>query len=281
MSANTVAAYRRDLNKFFAWNKDNARKTVHQVDIETLTSFLEFLQNSGLASTSVARNLAAIRMFFRYLMLESVLTESSVDLISSPKLWQKLPQVLSPDMVNQLLAAPQGSVDRYARRDKAMLAFLYATGCRVSEMTALKMSDVNMEERYARVTGKGNKQRMVSLTPMAIDAITNYLNLERSDMIINTDCDEGWLFVSRSGRQLNRETVWQQIQRYAARIGCGKDIGPHTLRHSFGTHLLAGGADIRALQEMLGHASIRTTQIYTHVDHSRLKSVHEKCHPRG
>jgi len=281
MSPNTVAAYRRDLNKFFAWNKDNARKTVHQVDIETLTSFLEFLQNSGLASTSVARNLAAIRMFFRYLMLESVLTESSVDLISSPKLWQKLPQVLSPDMVNQLLAAPQGSVDRYARRDKAMLAFLYATGCRVSEMTALKMSDVNMEERYARVTGKGNKQRMVSLTPMAIEAITNYLNLERSDMIINTDRDEGWLFVSRSGRQLNRETVWQQIQRYAARIGCGKDIGPHTLRHSFGTHLLAGGADIRALQEMLGHASIRTTQIYTHVDHSRLKSVHEKCHPRG
>ena len=119
------------------------------------------------------------------------------------------------------------------------------------------------------VTGKGNKQRMVSLTPVAIEAITNYLNLERSDMIINTERDEGWLFVSRSGRQLNRETVWQQIQRYAARIGCGKDIGPHTLRHSFGTHLLAGGADIRALPEMLGHASIRTTQIYTHVDHTR------------
>ncbi len=281
MSSNTVSAYRRDLDKFFAWNKDNARRTVHQVDIETLTSFLEFLQNSGLASTSVARNLAAIRMFFRYLMLESVLTESSVDLISSPKLWQKLPQVLSPDMVNQLLAAPLGSVDRYARRDKAMLAFMYATGCRVSEMTNLKTSDVNMDERYARVTGKGNKQRMVSLTPMAIEAISNYLKLERAEMVTNRDLDEGWLFVTRSGRQLNRETVWELIQRYAARIGCGKSISPHTLRHSFATHLLAGGADIRALQEMLGHASIRTTQIYTHVDHTRLKSVHEKCHPRG
>ncbi len=209
MSSNTVSAYRRDLDKFFAWNKDNARKTVHQVDIETLTSFLEFLQNSGLASTSVARNLAAIRMFFRYLMLESVLTESSVDLISSPKLWQKLPQVLSPDMVNQLLAAPLGSVDRYARRDKAMLAFMYATGCRVSEMTNLKTSDVNMDERYARVTGKGNKQRMVSLTPMAIEAISNYLKLERAEMVTNRDLDEGWLFVTRSGRQLNRETVWE------------------------------------------------------------------------
>lgn len=281
MSPNTVSAYRRDLEKFFAWNKDNARRTVHEVDIETLTAFLEHLQNAGLAGTSIARNLASIRMFFRYLMLESVLTESSVDLISSPKLWQRLPRVLSPDMVDALLIAPQGSLDRYARRDRALLAVMYATGCRVSEITALKLTDVNMTERYARVTGKGNKQRMVSLTPMAIDAITAYLNLERPDMVANAVLDEGWLFVTRSGRRMNRESVWELMQRYAARVGCGKDVSPHTLRHSFATHLLAGGADIRALQEMLGHASIRTTQIYTHVDHTRLKSVHQKCHPRG
>lgn len=281
MSQNTVAAYRRDLQKFFEWNKAKSRKTVHQVDIPTLTSFLDHLHTTGLASTSVARNLAAIRMFFRYLMLESVIAESSVDLISSPKLWQRLPKVLSPDMVDELLTAPRGAVDRYARRDRALLSVMYATGGRVSEITGLRTSDLNMQDRYARVTGKGNKQRMVSLTPVAVEAITNYLNLERPDMVRNAPIDEGWLFVSRSGRRMNRETVWALIQRYAARIGCGSDVSPHTLRHSFATHLLAGGADIRALQEMLGHASIRTTQVYTHVDHSRLKSVHQKCHPRG
>ena len=281
MSMNTVSAYRRDLEKFFTWNKTNARRTVHEVDIPTLTAFLEHLQNCDLASSSIARNLAAIRMFFRYLMLESVLTESKVDLISSPKLWQRLPRVLSPDMVNELLDAPRGANDRYARRDRALLAVLYASGCRVSEVTGLKLSDLNLGDRYARCTGKGDKQRMVSLTPVAVEAITNYLNLERSDMVENAVADQGWLFVTRSGRRMNRETVWELIQRYAARAGCGADISPHTLRHSFATHLLAGGADIRALQEMLGHANIRTTQVYTHVDHTRLKSIHQKCHPRG
>lgn len=281
MSTNTVHAYRRDMEKFFAWNRDNTRKTVHQVDIAVLTAFLDHLQNEGLAGSSIARNLAAIRMYFRYLMLESVLVESSVDLISSPKLWQRLPKVLSPETVDELLQAPTGAVDRYARRDRALLAVMYATGCRVSEITGLKLADVNMTERYARVTGKGNKQRMVSLTPLAVEAITNYLNLERPDMVENAATDQGWLFVSRSGKQMGRETIWELIQRYAARVGCGSDVSPHTLRHSFATHLLAGGADIRALQEMLGHASIRTTQVYTHVDHTRLKSVHKKCHPRG
>ncbi len=281
MSSNTISAYRRDLQKFFLWNTNHHKKTVHQVDITTLTEFLDFLQKSDLAGSSIARNLAAIRMFFRYLMLESVLTESTVDLISSPKLWQRLPKVLSPDMVNELLGSPVGSIDRYARRDKAILAVMYATGCRVSEVTGLKIADVNLEERYARCTGKGNKQRLVSLTPTAVDAIVTYLNLERPDMVANAVTDEGWMFVSRSGRRIGREAVWELVQRYAARTGCGADVSPHTLRHSFATHLLAGGADIRALQEMLGHASIRTTQIYTHVDHTRLKNVHQKCHPRG
>ena len=281
MSANTVMAYRRDLNKFFEWNKRTFKKTVHQVDIETLTAFLDFLQKENLASSSIARNLAAIRMFFRFLMLESVIAESIVDLISSPRLWQKLPKVLSPEMVDQLLVAPVGVTDRYFRRDRAILAVMYATGCRVSEITGLKIQDVNMEERHARCTGKGNKQRFVSLTSVSVAAMLKYLNSERHEMVANTANDEGWLFVTRSGRRMNRETVWQLIQRYAARVGCGPDISPHTLRHSFATHLLAGGADIRALQEMLGHASIRTTQVYTHVDHTRLKNVHEKCHPRG
>jgi len=158
---------------------------------------------------------------------------------------------------------------------------MYATGCRVSEVINLKLTDINMEERYARCTGKGNKQRMVSLNAVAIEAVRKYLNLERPAMVEHTATDEEYLFVSRSGRRLQREAVWELIRRYAQRAGCGGDVSPHTLRHSFATHLLARGADIRALQEMLGHASIRTTQIYTQVDHSRLKSVHSTCHPRG
>ena len=281
MAQNTILAYRRDLEKFLKWNQQNERRTVHQIDISTMTAFLDHLQQQGLAASSIGRNLAAIRMFFRYLMLESVVTESIVDLVASPKLWQRLPKVLSPELVEQLLNAPQGPVDRYFRRDRALLAVMYATGCRVSEVIDLKFTDVNLDERYARCTGKGNKQRMVSLNPVAVEAINRYLNMERPDMVGDAVDDAGYLFVSRSGRRLQREAVWELIRRYAARAGCGPDVSPHTLRHSFATHLLARGADIRALQEMLGHASIRTTQVYTHVDHTRLKSVHSACHPRG
>ncbi|MCA9047885.1 MAG: tyrosine recombinase, partial [Planctomycetaceae bacterium] len=256
MSSNTLSAYRRDIEKFLTWNRDHSRCSVHDVSIGVLTAFLEHLQDSGLAPTSIARNLAALRMLFRYLMLESVLTESTVDLITSPKLWQRLPKVLSPDMVNELLVAPVAPIDRYPRRDRAVLAVLYATGCRVSEVTGLRISDLNLTEQYARCTGKGNKQRLVSLTTFAVSAVTEYLNLERPHMVTLQSSDSGWLFVSRSGKRLAREAVWTMIQRYAARVGCGSEISPHTLRHSFATHLLAGGADIRALQEMLGHASI-------------------------
>jgi integrase/recombinase XerD len=281
MSPNTVMAYRRDLQKFLNWNDRNKRKTVHEIDIPTMTAFLDDLIQQGLAASSTGRNLVVVRMFFRYLMLESVVAESVVDLISSPKLWQRLPKVLSPEMVERLLIAPQGSVDRYARRDRALLAVMYATGCRVSEIIDLKLSDVNLNEHYARCTGKGNKQRMVSLNPVAVDAINRYLELQRPDMVKNAADDAGYLFVSRSGRRLQREGVWELVRRYAVRAGCGADVSPHTLRHSFATHLLARGADIRALQEMLGHASVRTTQIYTHVDHTRLQAVHSQCHPRG
>ncbi len=281
MSENTVLAYRRDLQKFLDWNEQHARCSVHQIDIPAMTAFLDHLQQQGLAASSVGRNLVTVRMFFRYLMLENIVAESVVDLISSPRLWQRLPKVLSPEMVERLLESPQGSVDRYARRDRAILAVMYATGCRVSEIINLKLSDVNLDEHYARCTGKGNKQRMVSLNPVAVEAINRYLNLERPAMVENAANDEEYLFVSRSGQRLQREAVWELIRRYAARAGCGSDVSPHTLRHSFATHLLARGADIRALQEMLGHASIRTTQIYTQVDHTRLKAVHSECHPRG
>ena len=281
MATNTVLAYRRDLEKFLDWNRKHARRTVHQIDVDTIRTFLDHLHRQGLAASSIGRNLAVVRMFFRYLMLENIVAESIVDLVTSPKLWQHLPKVLSLELIEQLLNAPKGSVDRYARRDHALLAVMYATGCRVSEVIDLKLADINPDERYARCTGKGNKQRMVSLTPVAVSAINRYVNLERPGLVRNAAQDPEYLFLSRSGRRLQREAVWALIRRYAARAGCGDNVSPHTLRHSFATHLLARGADIRALQEMLGHASIRTTQIYTQVDHTRLKAVHSQCHPRG
>jgi integrase/recombinase XerD len=281
MAANTIAAYGRDLKRFFDWNRDCARTGVHDIGVQTLTSFLEFLQSRELAASSIGRNLVAIRMFFRYLMLEGIVAESTVDLVSSPKLWQRLPAVLSPDSVDALLEAPIGSIDRFYRRDRALLAVMYATGCRVSEVVGLQLDDVQLDQGYCRCTGKGNKQRMVSLNPVAVDAIRRYLELERPLQVAVAVTDARSLFLSRSGRRMNREMVWKLVQRYAIRSGCGRDVTPHTLRHSFATHLLAGGADIRALQEMLGHASIRTTQVYTHVEHSRLKAVHRQCHPRG
>lgn len=279
-SKNTLDAYARDLNRFFEWNRQHRRVNLHDIDVQTVTQYLDYLQGLSLAASSIGRNLVSIRMFFRYLMLEGVVAESTVDLVSSPKLWERLPRVLSPEMVDQLLAAPQSPVDRFPLRDRAIFAVLYATGCRVSELVHLRRENLFPGELYCRCTGKGNKQRLVSLNPVAVSALEAYFDSERSVLSTVRATDDDWVFLSRSGRRLSRESVWTLIRRYAARIGCG-EISPHTLRHSFATHMLAGGADIRALQEMLGHASIRTTQVYTHVEHSRLKSVHRRCHPRG
>jgi integrase/recombinase XerD len=211
-------------------------------------------------------------------VLEGVLLESAVELLNSPKLWQRLPKVLSAEAVNRLLCAPCAE-DRYPLRDRAILALMYATGCRVSEAVGLRLRDVHLNEGYCRCLGKGNKERMVSLNPVARAALEAYLAHERPRLIGPRETDV--LFVARSGRPLSRIMVWNLVKKYAARAGCSTEISPHTLRHSFATHMLAGGAEIRALQEMLGHASVATTQIYTHVEHSRLKAVHRKCHPRG
>jgi integrase/recombinase XerD len=281
MSPNTVSAYRRDCTKFLDWNRDHDKSTVHQIGVDTLAEWLGRMTEQNYAPSSMARCLVSIRMFFRYLLLEGVIAQTTVDLINSPKMWQRLPRVLSPEMVDELLEAPRAQLDRYYRRDKAILAVMYATGCRVSEVAGLQSTHLNLKDAHCRCTGKGNKERLVSLNPRAIDAIQEYLQHERPHLEANASGTPEHLFLTRSGRPLNRESIWSMIQRYAARVGCGPEVGPHTLRHSFATHMLAGGAEIRALQEMLGHASIRTTQIYTHVDHSRLKAVHKTCHPRG
>jgi integrase/recombinase XerD len=277
-SENTRIAYRSDLTQFLDWFRQTEKKGLSEIDLKTFSRYLAYLHARDLAATTVARHLAAIKMFFRFLVLESVLLESAADLLDSPKLWQHLPHVLSPNMVDRLLAAP-ASCDRFRLRDRALLALLYATGCRASEVSALKLSNVQLAEAYCRCLGKGNKERLVSLNPVACHAVAVYLEHERPALAGVRNPEE--LLISKSGRPLTRIMIWNLVKKYARRIGASADVSPHTLRHSFATHMLAGGAEIRALQELLGHASVATTQIYTHVEHTRLKAIHQRCHPRG
>ncbi len=279
LSDNTVIAYQRDLTQFSEWYRTHGPARIQQIELKLFTDYLEFLRDRNYAATSVARHLVSIKMFFRYLVLEGVIPESIVELVNSPKLWQHLPKVLSPEKVDELIAAPTRQ-DRYPLRDRALLALMYATGCRASEVCAITLRDIRLEESYCRCHGKGNKERMVSLNPVARAAVEAYLTHERP-LLARESEQSSPLLVSRGGKTLSRITVWKLVKRYAARIGGSSEISPHTLRHSFATHMLARGAEIRALQELLGHASIRTTQIYTQVEHSRLKTIHERCHPRG
>lgn len=279
MAINTVSAYRSDVVQFLEWYSNQKSRPISDVDLKFLSGYLQHLNKRKLAATTVSRHLVSIKLFFRYLVLEGILAESIADLLNSPKLWKYLPKVLSPEKVNELLMAPCNE-DRYPLRDRAILAMMYATGCRVTEIVSLPLDAVKLEEGYARCIGKGNKERMVSLNPVAVAAVEAYIKYERPGMITRNPAEQA-IFLNRGGKQLSRIMVWNIVKKNAERVGCSKEVSPHTLRHSFATHMMAGGAEIRALQELLGHANIRTTQIYTHVDHSRLKAVHQMYHPRG
>ncbi|GIW95233.1 MAG: tyrosine recombinase XerC [Pirellulaceae bacterium] len=277
LSDNTVQAYRRDMEHFLAWW---GQRSLAELDTARLTDYLGWLNDRQLAATSVARHIVSLRMFFRYLQLEGVVTKNPVELLSTPRTWERVPSVLSAEQIEEFLKAP-GPADPFWRRDRALLELLYATGCRVSECSNLTIRDTHLEQRYCRCRGKGNKERLVPLNLPAVEAIQAYLAEERPALAARQPAPPDWLLLSRSGRRLRREAIWELVKKYAARAGLPPTITPHTLRHSFATHLLAGGADLRQVQEMLGHANIRTTQIYTHVDLSRLKRIHQRYHPRG
>jgi len=277
LSDNTVVAYQRDLRRFHDWS---GGRSVVEMKIAELSDFVAWLNTQNLAPASIARHIVALRMFFRYLQLEGVLVENLAELLGSQKLWQRIPDVLSPGMIEAFLEAPK-PFDPYWRRDRALLECLYATGCRASELSNLKLEDVHLEDGYCLAYGKGNKQRVTPLGRKAREAIALYLEEERPQFTKVAKAPPPWLLLSRRGRRLRREAIWELVKRYAARARLPDTISPHTLRHSFATHLLAGGADLRQVQEMLGHASIATTQIYTHVDQSRLKKVHQQFHPRA
>ena len=278
MAGNTLTAYASDLHQFFGWLESRQIVGLGEVNLQVLADWLNSMHERGLSAATVSRHLVAVKMFFRYLVLEAVIPESVADLLNSPKLWQHLPHVMSPDMVDRLLAAPQEG-DRYRLRDRALLAVLYATGCRASEVSGLALRGLQLDQGYCRCLGKGNKERIVRLNPLARLALEAYLQHERPRMVGVRQPEA--VFVSRTGAPLTRIEIWRLVKKYARRCGASDQVSPHTLRHSFATHLLAGGAELRALQELLGHASIATTQLYTHVEHSRLKAIHSECHPRG
>jgi len=282
LAANSVAAYRRDLAHFIHWL---AGRRLQDMNVSELAGYSAWLHEQALAPKSITRHIASLKVFFRFLQLEGELQDNQADLLGSRKLWQRVPYVLSVEQVDHLMAAPRRA-DPLWLRDRALLELLYATGCRVSELSSLRMRDVHMKEAYLVCHGKGDKQRIVPLGKRALKAVSRYLEelrpfLASKGLAAKARPTTDLLLLSSRGRTLRRERIWELLKRYAARIGAPEQISPHSLRHSFATHLLAGGADLRQVQELLGHASIATTQIYTHVDQSRLKQVHQKFHPRA
>ena len=277
LADNTVAAYRRDMRRFFDWL---GSRNVRGLSVQDLADYVAWLHARKLAPASVARHIASLKIFYRYLQLEGVLRENPAELLGSQKLWERVPRAIAQPSVGKLLESPVTGDDCW-RRDRALLELLYATGCRASEVSNLKLTDVHWDERVCRCVGKGDKQRIVPLGRRAIAAVQAYLEHERPRLVAGMENPPPWLLVSRRGQRLRRERIWELFKKYAARSGVSSDRSPHSLRHSFATHMLAGGADLRQVQEMLGHASIATTQIYTHVDPTRLKAVHKKFHPRG
>ena len=276
MADNTVQAYGRDLERFANWAALIRFTGYSKPTLKDLARYVAFLHDEKLAPPSIARHLVSLKMFYRFLKMEERADASAVDLLGSPKLWERIPQVLSPSAVDELLQSPQPG-DRFYLRDKAILETLYATGCRASEVVSLKLADLYLDSAFCKCLGKGSKQRVVPLGRPAIAALRAYL-AGPSDVLIR---DRANVFVSKSGRPLSRIFLWALVKKYCQRAGLSRKASPHTLRHSFATHVLAGGADLRTVQELLGHASIQTTQHYTHVDRDRLKAIHKQFHPRG
>jgi integrase/recombinase XerD len=279
MAKNTVLAYQRDLVKYREWVAGGGLANYLAPSVRELTNYLAYLKEGGLAAPSVARNLIATKMFYRFLRLEERVEKNTVELLSSPRLWERIPQVLSPESVENLLNAPRNE-DRFYLRDRALLETLYATGSRASEVVNLQLADLHLDSSFCKCTGKGSKQRVVPLAAPAISALKIYLQ-ELRPTLTQGDTANSWVFVSKGGKRLTREMLWILVKKYVRRAGLNAKVSPHTLRHSFATHLLAGGADLRTVQELLGHANIRTTQHYTHVDRNRLQAIHRQFHPRG
>lgn len=285
LSPNTLEAYGRDLRELESALTKRGVPDSTKVTPRQLSEHLQSLKRDReLSGSTIVRHLASIRVFYRWLTAEGVLEENPAELLERPTRWKRLPGVLSPNQVKRLLAAPEPEANPEVvplwLRDRALLELIYACGLRATEAARVGVDDLHRELRVVKVTGKGEKQRLVPIGRPAEAALDVYLSECRPRLVRPERFDKGRMLLSRTGRPLERVAVWQIVKRNARKAGLEK-VYPHVLRHSFATHLLMGGADLRTVQEMLGHADIATTQIYTHVDKSRLKDVHRRYHPRG
>lgn len=275
VSEHTVLGYERDVRRYLTALSPTAATHAAREDVE---AHVRRLRRSGHAATTVARSLSAIRTFHRFLVGEGITTENPAARIPVAKKWQRLPKSLPVHDVLRLLDAPRGG-GPLVLRDRALLELAYATGLRASEVVGLTFTSIATSDRFVRVVGKGGRERLVPYGDAAANVLATYLDQARSDLAKGKRSDV--VFLNHHGRPLSRVGFWLILKRHARAVGLERQVHPHVLRHSFATHLLQGGADLRVVQELLGHASIATTQIYTHVDRGHLRSVHRECHPRG
>ena len=279
LSKNTISAYKTDLSHFAEHLVSKGIEDADKVKRQDITDYMLGLKDKGISSNSISRALVAIKMFYRFLVQERLAKEDIPGVLESPKLIRPLPNVLGAQEVDRLLAAPDLR-DWMGIRDKAALELMYATGMRVSELAELSMEGLNLDVGFIKCRGKGDKERIVPIGKTAKEAIERYLEKVRPGLQKNASRDSH-LFLSRLGKKISRVSFWKMIKKNAKIARIKKEITPHTLRHSFATHLLERGADLRVVQEMLGHADISTTQIYTHINKERLKSIHRQFHPRA
>lgn len=278
LSENTRAAYGADLAAFAAFLAGKNMHSLNDVTRDMIVDYLLAGRESGLSVNTLSRRLVALKVFFRFLHGEGMLARDITEAMDSPRLWRTLPGVLSTTQVERLLRAPDGDTAQ-AFRDRAIIETMYAAGLRVSELAALRLEDLHFDEGYLRCTGKGRKTRIVPVGSKALNALRCYIDEARPALL--KDDRERRVFITRRGTGFSRQGLWKLIKQYALVCGIDAAVSPHTLRHSFASHLLANGAPLRVIQEMLGHADISTTQIYTHVDRQRLQQVHARFHPRA
>ncbi|MDO8616832.1 MAG: site-specific tyrosine recombinase XerD [Dehalococcoidia bacterium] len=281
-AANTVAAYGNDLRQLADFiGTRSATQGWHSLDRAAIQDFILDLKERGYTETSVARKVAAVRSLYAFLSAEGMVPTNPTEGLTSPRVGKSLPKAISPNEVDELLEQPARRATPEAKRDRAMLELLYATGMRVTELVSLDMSNLNLDPRspYVRCLGKGAKERTIPFHDQALEALTDYLEEGRPLMVRNKN--EVALFVNRRGERLTRQGFWLILKGYARAANLSSDITPHTLRHSFATHMLRGGMPLRNVQEMLGHANISTTQVYTHLTSDHVREVYERAHPRA
>lgn len=276
-SGNTEMSYRRDLEKVSHFMESRGIRETKDVKAQDLADYVKFLEDSKFAAATVSRNIASLKAFYHYLVQEGLVEEDISDKLKAPKIEKKAPEIMSPDEVVRLLEQPSGDSPKEIR-DKAMLELLYATGIRVTELITLRLSDVNMQMNFILCRDR-NKERIIPFGAAAKNAMARYLDGTREEMLENKKSDV--LFANCSGQPMSRQGFWKLIKHYAKKADIQADITPHTLRHSFAAHLVENGADLRSVQEMLGHSDISTTQIYANLNHNHIREVYAKAHPRG